>query len=453
MVFDIHEYLEKKKDIERTYEDTDAFYRLCADIKNDFFLEWEASEDSSSALEMQRRAIIGHEKEKNFFFEKIRASLRERAAENTAYPLWYEDLVEGIYHEVWGLAGMAQWFDEAHKESSSAKIIGKNIFFMEDGHMVRMAQTISEDRKEQMIRAFLLNSPEKRMDKDYYEIYLLDGTRVTAYLEPMAKKGCSSIVFRRYLVPNLSFEEQAKRGTIPKDSIQMLKAMAGIGFNVAFLGAVRTAKTTFLSTFQSYEDPSLEGVMVETDPEIPMDRVLPGAPLIQLLADGDKLLKISKSLLRSDADYFIMAEARDGIALDTVLRLASKGTKRMKITFHTRDPKRFPLEVATEIVKSTGGDLPQTIKMAASAFDYLFHFIQLSDKNQKRLKGIYQIDSKADGTFSIESICEYDPLLESWAFKDFIGEGQRSFGLESDPEKFMAFESELKKLAKKGYVK
>jgi pilus assembly protein CpaF len=319
--------------------------------------------------------------------------------------------------------------------------------------MVLKKQQISENRKDQLVRAFLLLSPDKRFDADYYEIYLLDGTRVTVFLEPMAKKGQSSIVFRRYLIPKYSFEEQAKRNTVPVSAVPLLTSMAKIGYNVVFTGAVRTAKTSFLSTWQSYEDETLEGVLIETDPEIPMHEILPDAPIIQLIADGDRLRQLSKNLLRSDADYFIMAEARDGIALDTAVKLATKGTKRMKLTFHSRDPGSVALEMATEIVKSTGGDLPLTMQMVASAFDYLFHFIQLPDKSQKRLKGIYQIDCSADGTFRTEQICRYDPASESWTFRNCIGERQRSFGEESDGYHFRRFEEELERLSEKEYVR
>ena len=91
--------------------------------------------------------------------------------------------------------------------------------------------------------------------------------------------------------------------------------MVSLGYNVAFTGAVRTAKSTFLSTWQAYENRELEGVMIETDPEIPMEKLMPEAPIVQLIADGDRLSAITKNLLRSDADYFIMAEARDGACL------------------------------------------------------------------------------------------------------------------------------------------
>ncbi|MBR5926656.1 MAG: ATPase, partial [Firmicutes bacterium] len=128
-----------------------------------------------------------------------------------------------------------------------------------------------------------------------------------------------------------------------------------------------------------YEDKNLEGVMVETDPEIPLHLLMPKSPVMQLIADGEELSVISKNLLRSDADYFIMAEARDGTALDTALRIASKGTKRMKLTFHSRNPYHFPLEAAMEIAGSTGGDIELIMKKLAANFDYLFHFVQLKD--------------------------------------------------------------------------
>ena len=61
--------------------------------------------------------------------------------------------------------------------------------------------------------------------------------------------------------------------------------------------------------------------MIETDPEIPIHKLMPGAPVVQLLAEQDRMLTITKSVLRSDADYLIVGEARDGYAMDTVIRV------------------------------------------------------------------------------------------------------------------------------------
>lgn len=433
-------------------EEYKEFFDLCKTVKDLFYMEWDKAEYSKSNLEIQKKAIIGYEKEKAFFIDKIKHTISNYTNGKINYPYWYVSLEDGIYQENWGLAGLSEWFLPVYASSSSAKIIGERIYFMHSGSMKLMPQTISKERLMQLIKAFMLLTPNERMDKNYYELYLLDGTRVTIFIEPLVKNGQASMVFRRYLIPQLSFEEQAKRKTIPYAAIPLFKAMVQVGYNVVFMGAVRTAKTTFLSTWQSYEDPRLEGVMVETDPEIPMDKILPTAPILQIIADGDDLKSISKNLLRSDADYFILAEARDGIALDTAVKLAAKGTKRMKITFHSRRAKHFPLEAATEIIKATGGDLHLTMQMVASGFDFIFHFIQLNDKGQKRLKGIYQMDCDENGEILIEEICSYNSISGNWTFRNSLFETHEKYGIESDLKAYNEFRDILEDLSLREYV-
>ncbi|MGI6732832.1 MAG: hypothetical protein ACOX4J_01470 [Anaerovoracaceae bacterium] len=426
-----------------------SFAKLCEAIKDDFIKEWDRDgEDAQATLELQKKAIIGYAKEVAFFKEKINARLKEYNADTTLCPPWYESAVDGIYHENWGLAGIAEWFSEPYRQSSSAKIIGDRIYFMQDGRMKLMPQTIDKHRREQLVRAFLLLTPEERLDKNFHEIYLLDGTRVTIFGGQMTKQDQDVIVFRRYVVPNYTFEEQAKRGTIPLDAIDLFKAMVDFGPNMVVVGQVRSSKTTFLSTWQSYEDPTLEGVMVETDPEIPLHRMMPNAPIVQLIADNEDLRRISKNLLRSDADYFILAEARDGNALETALKVAAKGTRRMKLTFHCRDPLDFPYDVAWEIVKATGGDLETTAQKVAASFDYVFHFVQLSNKSQKRLRGIYELSlDRKTGEIKMVRICAYDYRSDSWRWKYHIGKAKQESAEEENREAFRRFSKQLELLA------
>jgi len=445
--FYLDEYL-KSRNTETSRRSLD-FRKLCNRVNSEFLREWEdGSENLDSALRIQKKAIIGYEKEVSYFKSRIRQLIEKYGAEHCSYPDWYESLEDGVYQENWGLAGVSEWFTEKFAGSSSAKIIGDRIYFLEEGQMCLKPQTISKDRREQMIRAFLLHTPEERLDKEFHEVYLLDGTRVTIFGGSMTKRGQDVIIFRRYIIPNYSFEEQAARGTIPENSIPLFKAMVRLGYNVAFTGAVRTAKTTFLSTWQSYEDRTLEGVMVETDPEIPIHSLMPEAPILQLIADNEKLKHLSKNLLRSDADYFILAEARDGIALDTAVKIASKGTRRMKITFHTRDPLDFSYDVAFEIVKSLGGDLESTARKVAASFDYIFHFIQLKNKNQKRLKNIFELGiNRSTQEICMKEICRYDHRSGQWKWNDTVSEDKLAAGGEEDPEVLKVFLNELSCLA------
>jgi pilus assembly protein CpaF len=434
-------------------------------------------------LEVQKRAIIGHAEDVNAYMRAIGEILTAQNLRGTfPVPPWYESEEDAVFQEVWGRAGLAQWWRGPYAMSPSAKVIGDEVFFLVDGKMKRMPQRIDKNRREQLIRAFLLLSPEERLDRDFHEIYLLDGCRVTVFKGALAKKGRETIIFRRYIVPEYTLEEQAARGTIPAAAVPMLGAMARTGYNVVFCGSVRSAKTTFLSTWQSLEDPALEGVMVETDPEIPLHRLMPGAPVVQLICDGDRMLSISKNLLRSDADYFIIAEARDGIALDTAVRIARRGQGRMKMTFHTRDPLSFPDDAAVEIVRSVGGDIRETAVRVAGSFDYLFHFVSIRQKNAKKLRGIYEIGKTTD-TFSpgaegmlshvslrsqatlgrsnpeetqgwyVREICRYDFSQDCWIFTNHISDSKRRRGIESDEAAFSEFASRLEQLAAEGSVK
>jgi len=427
----------------------ERFNHVCNNVNDFFNQEWDNEQNLEKQLERQKNAIIGKDKEVNFYKDKINEYLRANNLASTWYPSYYKNLVEAIFHENWGLAGIAEWlYSDIYKYSSSAKIIGDRVYFMENGRLVLQTQKITYERREQLRRALLLKTPKKRMDKNYAEVYMENGTRITIYGEGLTKDGQDTIVFRKYIVPKYTFERQAELGTIPREAIPMFKAMVKVGYNVAFTGAVRTAKTTFLETWQSYEDPSLEGVMVETDPEINLHKIMPNSPVIQLIADGEDLKGIVKSLMRSDADYIIMAEARDGIALNTAVKVANKGTRRVKLTFHTTDTIDFCYDVADEICNVYGGDLYSNIIKVAKSFNYVFQFIQLSDKSKKRLKGIYETRyNPINNEISVHQICKYMYKEDKWTFNYSIGPDKENIGYEEDSEAYKVFSSELKRLS------
>lgn len=444
------------KVIDITKDKQTRFNEICKAIYDYFMAEWNKENNTKNdsidiILERANKAIIGYEQEVKFFKDQIFEYLKANNLLNEWYPSWYISLTDAIFHENWGLAGIAEWkFSEKYAFSSSAKIIGNRIYFMEDGEMKLQRQTISKERRKQLRKALLLRTPKLRPDKNYAEVYMLDNTRITIYGEGLTKEDQDAIVFRKYVIPQLTFEEQAKRHTIPAEIINMLKAMVKCGFNVAFTGAVRTAKTTFLQTWQKYEDPTLEGLQIETDPEIPAHLISPTAPIIQLVADGEDLDGIVKSVLRSDADYIIMGEARDGVALNIAVKIANKGTRRVKITFHTTDLIDFCYDVADEIIKVYGGSLYSTIIKVAKSFNYVFQFIQLKDKSQKRLKAIYEIRYNPENhQISIHQICKYRYKTDDWVFKYDVGPNIKDIGIEEHEEYFNIFDNELKRLAEK----
>ncbi len=454
--FSLNKYLEeaeaKQEEVEKNLSNSQkllSFQKLCKEVSKNFLEGWdmESGKDNSTAdqlLHYQKRAIIGYSAESNYFISKIEIYLKKRNLQNAWYPSWYENLTTAIFHENWGLAAIAPW--KILKESSSAKIIGEKIFFLINGKMQLQQQRITAERLKQLRKALLLRNPEIHLSNKYAEVYMLDGTRITIFED--AKE--PTIIFRKYIIEHLTFEEQARRGTIPEEIIPLLKAKIKIGYNVNFIGPVRSGKTTFLETWQSYEDRSLEGVLIETDPEIPLHQIMPDAPIIQIIADGERLNEITKSLMRSDADYFILAEARDAVALNLALKITTKGTRRVKSTFHSTDAADFVYDAANEIIAKFGGDLQSTMVKLAKGYHYLYEFIQLQDRSKKRLKGVYELRyDTAARQITVHQIVKYNYQTDDWHYKYDIGIDKEEIAMQEESAAFLTFKNELARLAQK----
>ena len=431
-----------------TKKEKDKFMILCQEVLNHFNNLKIGVDD----LERQKKAIIGYSEEVNYYKDKIEEYLKTNNLLNEEYPLWYSNLPDAVFHEIWGLAGIAQWYNGLTlelKNSSTAKIIGEKIFFMINGKMILMPQTISSERREQLRRALLSNDFRVRLDNDVPDIEMVTGERIKIFGENVTRKNSDTIIFRKFPVKDYTFDKQIELGTYPKEILQFCQATAKIGYNMVFTGAVRTSKTTQLSTWLNYESNFEEGLIVETRPEVPIEQILPNAPIISLVADTEeKLARIRSSIMRSDADYVIMAEARDAYAYDIGLKSASVGTRRCKMTAHINTPYDFPYEFAKEITRSFGGDIEHEAISVAKSFTMSLHFINYPQhKAKKRLEGIYVFEyNPRTYEIFIHALCKYNVLDDSWSYNYCITKDMENIGIEQNYEAFKIMCNELKKL-------
>ena len=195
----------KKDGQEEQYE---GFYQLCRMAETIFEEDWRDTDELAKTrkLEREKRAIMGYEKERIFFQSRIGDMIRERGWQ-TEVPPWYGSLEEGIFHEVYGLAGLAPWaYDstEEYRKSSSAKLIGDRLYCLIDGISRLQPQRIQAERREQLKRALLLAAPRERLEKGFHEIYLHNGIRITIFSGDRTKKGQDVMVFRKYIMEDLT---------------------------------------------------------------------------------------------------------------------------------------------------------------------------------------------------------------------------------------------------------
>lgn len=402
----------------------ETFYHLCQSVKDIFEKDWQETDEFSKArkLEREKRAIIGYEKERIFYQDRIRDILYSRGWEKIMYPPWYRTLEEGVFHEVYGLAGLAPWaydMTEKYRNSSSAKLIGDRLYCMIDGKTVLQPQRIPQKRREQLKRALLLATPRERMEEGFHEIYLHNGIRITIYTGERTKPGQDVMVFRKYLLRNLTFEELAELGTVPQDAVSLFYTMVKAGFNILISGPVRSGKTTFLQIWQKCENPELEGLAVSTDPETPWHELMPEAPIMQLVADGSTLENLTKSLVRGDNDYILLEEMRDAAAYHLALEITSTGTMRCKATIHDGSCDHIPYKIASAVQERYGGNLQSLIAQVYRSFQLVFRFAQgYPDRSEKILMSIcaYHYDTVYDQV-SVHELCRYDPEAKGWKWK------------------------------------
>lgn len=424
------------KDENYKVEDGERFENVCKYVAETFEKEWSETDDMAKNLKLERekKAIMGYEVEMNFYKEKIKTILREKKLLDEEFPPWYENLQEGVFAELYGLAGLAPWaydLTSEYKNSSSAKLIGENLYCMINGVATLQPQKINKKRREQLKRTLLLATPYERLEYGFHEVYLRNGIRITIFSGSRTKEDQDVMVFRKYVMKNLSFEEMVVNHTIPFEAIELFKSMIKIGFNVLFAGQVRSGKTTFLQTWQSYENPDLEGLAIATDNETMWNEIMPNAPIMQLVADGSQLEEVVKSLLRGDNDYVLLEEMRDATAFNLALDITSTGTQRSKATIHDNDAINIPYKMASKIRAKYGGSLNGIIAQVFRNFNYVLEFTQdENNKARKVLKGIveYRYEAETDQV-TAHRICKYDFRTEEWKWKYDIGKDKIDLGV------------------------
>ena len=424
--FCLEEYMSRMlKQDDGPGREMERFHQVCQIVEMEFDKEWNETDDAAKnrKLEKEKLAIMGAEAETSFYKEKIKEILLDKKLSEAWYPPWYPNLFEGVFAELYGLAGLAPWaydMEEKYRESSSAKLIGDRLYCLIDGRAQLQPQRIGRRRREQLKRTLLLATPYERLEYGFHEVYLHNGIRITIYSGDRTKDDQDIMVFRRYVLQDLAFEQLADKGTIPREAIPLFRKMIGIGFNVLFTGQVRSGKTTFLQVWQRYENPELEGLAIATDPETPWHRIMPQAPIMQLVADGEKLASVTKSLLRGDNDYILLEEMRDAAAFRLALDITSAGTARSKATIHDSDGVNVPYKMASKIREAYGGDSRAVIAQVYRNFDYAIEMAQLpEDKSRKVMKGIveYEYDSSGDRVIA-RRICRYDFLTGQWLWNE-----------------------------------
>lgn len=280
-IFDINEYVHNHRVNEEIKEDkkqTEGFHEVVSLVKEHFEKTYTndqlTDEEKQLRQEIEHNAILGDINSEKILIPEINAYLRDHNLQGISFPDFFDSLAHAIYHEIWGFGVFYKW--NKYPDSPSAKIIGKEIWFKIDGVFVKQKEELKDEEHiyeifralEVANRGFKINESKPRA-----EIEMKNGTRVTLAIPPATLY--PEIVFRRFIVRNFSFEEQAKRKTISLEDVPFFNAMAKLYLNTIIAGLVESGKSTMLKTFYGARDPHKVAILIESSPETYLKRDFP----------------------------------------------------------------------------------------------------------------------------------------------------------------------------------
>lgn len=442
------------KTTEKTYM---SFYALCHDIEN-HLIKIAEEDHTKNWTEIQAKAIVGDAKGKHTYLELINVYLTKNNKHNVLFPTWYSELNEAIFHEIIGLGGVAEWLEM--NNSPTCKVIQPYIYFKVNGRLEKQKQMIDVERFNKMINTLIQSDMAKRKSDDNIELMILSGTiRVTILKNVNKHSSMGTVIFRKYTVQaatakneiKYDLNELADLGMFGHEAVPLLKAMVKTRFNVNFIGAPETGKTTLLSYYQANENPYLEGITIQNEAEFHARELL-DAPIIEFIIDESNRKTTQAAILRSDLDYLVYGEARRGEELALLTFLITKGLRGNKATYHTQfQPENVPFLQAKQIQEDLGGELWMNMLTIADGYDFLIETMKdPEDSGKKRLRGIHELRVNAE-TLQIHtnSICLYDVRTKSWLYNDSISKQTKEMAYITDYVAFDEFQKILTDLAKK----
>ncbi|MED2665269.1 hypothetical protein P4196_28715, partial [Bacillus thuringiensis] len=225
-VADVINYtVEKAKSVKQTHEFSEVLEIVKKSIENIYEDRGISSDEKIKRQEIEHNAILGDHEAEKILTKEIEKCLREQNLLDVKYPDFFDSLAQALFHEIYGFGAFYKW--KKYPESVSASIIGKEIWFKINGKFVKQEEELrDEEHIYEIFRALEVGHKGLKINHENprAEIEMKDGTRVNI-IRPPANL-FPVIVFRRFIIKNFSFEEQARRKTISSEDVGLMEIIS-----------------------------------------------------------------------------------------------------------------------------------------------------------------------------------------------------------------------------------
>lgn len=387
----------KKTDFITTYARKKSFAKICKTIReelNDMIVDGvsEGNKDTNTEtwLERQHRAVIGDKQAMSYFINSINGVLTKHNITSEEYPNFYDSLAEAIFHEIWGVSILHKW--DKMDQSEAAIIRGTELWLDIDGESVRQPESFENtEAVERIKRAFTLRLKDAVITEQTPELEIEreDGSRITMIQKPRSKE--NYIVFRRFVVKNMSLEEQANLGTILQDDIPFFRALARVMTNTIFAGRVRSAKSTFMKSMIRERKKSYIAAVMEKHFELNLSKEFKDRLIFEVQAKEGDLHHAMPRLLRMEHDYIVVGEIRS-LETEGYLQACERGERGAYSTYHLTDVNNVVSQITRHILDEfPNRNFDNELARVAKNIDIIVTMSADRDRRRKRVIGVTEI--------------------------------------------------------------
>lgn len=394
--------------IEQVKEHFDDFFK---DDSND-------SKKKQSRLNLYHKAVIGDKETEILLTNEIDSYLRSININNVPYPEYYQSLAQALFHEIYRFGILQKWY--VMKDSPAAKFTG-NEFWIEKNDVFEKQKEVlpHKDSVREFIQRFMAGQKNLKVNESnpYAEIALADQTRVTIIIPPANYE--PTLIFRKYVVKNLNFEEQAERGTIPESDVDFYKVFSRLYFNTIVAGHIKSGKSTFLKSIYGAREPEKVAVLIEDKAETFLKQDFPNRLVHELYTHNQDINQTIRRALRIDHDFLIVQEVR-GIEAEGAIGGTERGRNGLLMSYHITDPENTSIQLSQHIVDEyPNRHQVNEIRRISKSLDI---GVTMESKNgRKRITSMYElgIDKTSNQPF-INYLIYFNPKMNKWEYNSDV---------------------------------
>jgi pilus assembly protein CpaF len=361
------------------------------EIMSKFFdgrLENAKSDDEKKAyLLQQHRATIGHPEHVEAIKTIIKQQIDQLKLHDTQHPSVYQNLVDALFHEIWGLGVVSVWL-ERHRTIGKCRVNGTEVKYKKVGEKHRTHEQYRNIKDVYRLIENLMRNDENEVmsrDKQYSELQLYDGTRVVITQPPLSK--WPTIVFRRSTVNHFTLLEQAKLNTVPAPAIPIYRMLGRCGTKCIATGEPGTGKSTLvLSLFAETETDKIT-VLAENAWELNLKAHFPDRDITEFVGDDKTMVSVVfPRTLRQDPGQYVIGEVRE-VEASMYKEACANTTGFVITTMHEKDSTNVPGTLARKEIRWVSG-MNYRIALTDYANHIDFVFVMQLDEDQTTLRNV-----------------------------------------------------------------